>query len=120
MTAIMFWLFANNPVDGAAKAVFWILAGVCILQTTAELSLLAGRARGNHDSGVGARASEVMSLWFLTLAVSQGLAGQMIQFTHGQSPAGAYLSAPIQNDIAKECNNEQNQGCSAPREDPPC
>lgn len=36
---IMSWLFATYPADGPVKAAFWMLAGVFVLQTVAELML---------------------------------------------------------------------------------
>ncbi|MBK5968502.1 MULTISPECIES: peptide MFS transporter [Thiorhodovibrio] len=88
---IMSWLFAAYPADGPVKAAFWMLAGVFVLQTLAELMLSPVGLSATTALAPAHFASQVMSLWFLTLAVGQGLAGQIIQFTHGQSPAQSYL-----------------------------
>ncbi len=89
--AIMSWLFTTFPADGQVKAAFWMLAGVFVLQTVAELMLSPVGLAATTTLAPAHFASQVMSLWFLTSAVGQGLAGQIILFTHGQSPAASYL-----------------------------
>ncbi|MBK5968302.1 MULTISPECIES: peptide MFS transporter [Thiorhodovibrio] len=89
--AIMSWLFATYPADGPVKAAFWMLAGVFVLQTVAELMLSPVGLSATTTLAPAHFASQVMSLWFLTSAVGQGLAGQIIQLTHGRSPAESYL-----------------------------
>jgi POT family proton-dependent oligopeptide transporter len=89
--AIMSWLFATYPADGAVKAAFWMLAGMFVLQTVAELMLYPVGLAATTALAPAHFASQVMSLWFLTSALGQGLAGQIIQFTQGQSPAVSYL-----------------------------
>ena len=84
----MSWAFATFQ-DNTAPV--YILGGVFVMQTVAELCLSPVGLSATTRLAPRAFASQAMALWFLGSAAGQAIAAQLIQAMGGLSDAAYYL-----------------------------
>ena len=85
---VMAWAFGNYQGNTAPV---YILAGVFVMQTVAELCLSPVGLSATTKLAPRAFASQAMALWFLGSAAGQALAAQLIQGMGGLSDSQYYL-----------------------------
>lgn len=93
MMSASFAIFSVD--DGANRAPFWVLGGVFVVQTVAELCLSPVGLAATTLLAPRAFASQALALWFLASSAGQAIGAQSIKAMAGLPDSTYYLAIGV-------------------------